>query len=48
MKAGDKIQFRFTDHQTAEELLIKQQQHLLQLQNACTFRLEQYFHEARH
>ncbi len=42
-KAGDKIQFRFTDQQTAEELLIKQQQHLLQLQNACTFRLEQYF-----
>ncbi len=48
MKAGDKIQFRFTDQQTAEELLIKQQQHLLQLQNACTFKLEQYFHEARH
>ena len=48
MKAGDKIQFRFTDQQTAEELLIKQQQHLLQLQNACTFRLEQYLHEARH
>jgi antagonist of KipI len=48
MKAGDKIQFKFTDQQTAEELLIKQQQHLLQLQNACTFRLEQYLHEARH
>lgn len=43
MKAGEKIQFRLTDQQTAEELLIKQQQHLLQLQNACTFRLEQYF-----
>jgi antagonist of KipI len=42
-KAGDKIQFKFTDQQTAEELFIKQQQHLLQLQNACTFRLEQYF-----
>ena len=38
MKAGDKINFRLTDQQTAEELLIKQQQHLLQLQNACTFR----------
>lgn len=48
MKAGDKIHFRFTDQQTAEELLIKQQQHLLQLQNACTFRLEQYFHATRH
>lgn len=48
MKAGDKIHFRLTDQQTAEGLYIKQQQHLLQLQNACTFRLEQYFHEARH
>lgn len=44
MKAGDKIHFRLTDQQTAEELLIKQQQHLLQLQNACTFRLQEYFH----
>ena len=48
MKAGDKIQFRLTDQQTVEELLIKQQQHLLQLQNACTFRLEQYFNATRH
>jgi len=43
MKAGDKIHFCFTDQATAEELWIKQQQHLLQLQNACTFRLEEYF-----
>ena len=42
MRAGDEIYFRFTDQQTAEELLIKQQQHLLQLQNACTFRLQEY------
>lgn len=48
MKAGDKIQFRFTDQKTAEDLLIKQQQHLLQLQNACTFRLQEYFHANRH
>ncbi|MEO6613700.1 MAG: biotin-dependent carboxyltransferase family protein [Chitinophagaceae bacterium] len=48
MKGGDKIRFCFTDQQTAEELWIKQQQHLLQLQNACTFRLEEYFHEPRH
>ncbi len=48
MKAGDKIHFKLTGQQTAEELLIKQQQHLLQLQNACTFRLEEYFHAARH
>ncbi|MBK9570841.1 MAG: biotin-dependent carboxyltransferase family protein [Chitinophagaceae bacterium] len=43
LKAGDKIHFRLTDQQTAEELWIKQQQHLLQLQNACTFRLQEYF-----
>ncbi|TAL45847.1 MAG: KipI antagonist, partial [Chitinophagaceae bacterium] len=41
MKAGDKIYFRLTDQQTAENLIIKQQQHLLQLENACKFRLEQ-------
>jgi len=43
MKAGDKIHFRLTDQQTAEELFIKQHQHLQQLKNACTFRLEQFF-----
>ena len=48
MKAGDKIHFRLIDQSTAEQLLIKQQQHLLQLQNACTFRLEQYINATRH
>ncbi len=41
-KAGDKIHFKLTNLQKAEELLIKQQQHLQQLRNACTFRLEEY------
>lgn len=41
-KAGDSILFRFTDHLTAENLLIKQQQHLIQLQNACNFKLNEY------
>jgi antagonist of KipI len=41
MKPGDQFSFRFTDQQTAEELFIKQQQHLVQLQNACKFKLEQ-------
>ena len=45
MKAGDKLHFRFVDHKTAEDLLIKQQQHLLQLQIACKLRLENYTHE---
>jgi antagonist of KipI len=43
LKAGDKIHFHFTDQSTAEDLWMKQQQHLLQLQNACTFRLQEYF-----
>ena len=42
MKPGDTIRFQLTDLVTAENLLIKQQQHLLQLQNACKFRLQEY------
>jgi antagonist of KipI len=41
MKPGDQFRLRFTDQQTTEELFIKQQQHLVQLQNACKFKLEQ-------
>lgn len=41
MQPGEHIHFRFTDQQTAEELFIKQQQHLVQLQNACKLKLEQ-------
>ena len=41
MKPGDLFIFRFTDLPTAEELVIKQQQHLLQLQIACKFKLEE-------
>ncbi|MGZ8508937.1 MAG: 5-oxoprolinase subunit C family protein [Chitinophagaceae bacterium] len=48
MKTGDKIRFRFTRQQTAEDLLVKQQQHLLQLQNACTFRLQEYINANGH
>lgn len=48
MKAGDKIRFRFTNQQTAEDLLVKQQQHLLQLQNACIFRLQEYINANGH
>ena len=39
MKARDKIYFKLSNLETAENLLMKQQQHLLQLQNACTFKL---------
>ena len=48
MKAGDKIQFKFTDHQTAEGFIVKQQQHLTQLEIACKLRLENYIHEKGH
>lgn len=43
---GDKIYFRFTDQQHAEDMLLLQQQHLLQLQNACKFRLGEFFKQA--
>ncbi len=36
---------RLTDQQSAEDLLLQQHQHLLQLQNACKFRLEQFLSE---
>ncbi len=48
MNTGDKIRFNFTDHLAAEGLLLKQQQHLLQLEIACKLRLENYIHEKGH
>ncbi|MBL7730648.1 MAG: biotin-dependent carboxyltransferase family protein [Chitinophagaceae bacterium] len=48
LMAGDGAWFTLTDHATAEELLVKQEKHLQQLQNACTFRLEEYLHAANH
>jgi antagonist of KipI len=42
MRAGEKVCFRLVGQQIAEDLLLKQQQHLLQLQNACKFRLEEF------
>ena len=43
---GDVIHFRLTNQQHAEELLLLQQQHLLQLQNACKFRFEEFLNTA--
>ncbi len=43
LKPGDNICFRFTDQQIAENLLIKQEQYLRQLQESCTFRLNDFF-----
>ena len=45
MRVGDKIYFKFTDHQNAEDLLLKRHQHLMQLEIACKLRLESYLHE---
>ena len=39
----EKIQFTFVDQIVAEEMRIKQDRHLTQLQNACSFKLEEYF-----
>lgn len=41
-KPGEKIRFELTDQQTAENLFLQQQQHLLQLENACKFKLEEF------
>ena len=43
-KPGDEIQFQFTDLAYAEDQLIRQHQQLLQLYNACAFKLENYLH----
>lgn len=45
LKPGEKINFSFTGQIIAESFIIKQQLHLLQLQNACTFRLENFILE---
>jgi antagonist of KipI len=40
LNPGERIQFKFCDHKTAEELMVKQFQHLTQLEHACRFKLE--------
>ena len=42
IRPGEKIQFYLTDLVLAENLLCRQQQHLLQLKNACKFRLDEF------
>ena len=44
-KTGEKIRFELTDQQTAENLFLLQHQHLQQLENACKFKLEEFFKE---
>jgi antagonist of KipI len=42
MNAGTEMKFRFTDQETAEELLIKRNHHLQHLQNACKLKLSSF------
>lgn len=44
LRVGESLQFEMTDQLNAEKLLLKQHHHLLQLQNACKFRLEEVLH----
>ena len=43
IRPGEKIGFTKTNIHEAENLLLKQQRSLQQLQNACNFRLQEYF-----
>lgn len=42
MRPDNSVKFSLTDNKTAEALFIKQQRHLLQLENACKFRLQEF------
>jgi antagonist of KipI len=45
LRPGESINFYHSDIQFAEKLLRMREQHLLQLQNACTFRLREFLKE---
>ncbi|HSU26815.1 MAG TPA: biotin-dependent carboxyltransferase family protein [Chitinophagaceae bacterium] len=45
LKPGDTIRFSAAGQREAEELYLLQRQHLLQLQNACIFRLADFFND---
>jgi antagonist of KipI len=40
---GESISFTLVTHEEAESIFLQQQQNLQQLQNACNFRLQEYF-----
>jgi antagonist of KipI len=45
-KSGkEKIEFKIVEQAEAETLLVNQSRHMKQLQNACSFRLEEYIHK---
>ena len=41
-RPGDKFSFYSVDIDTAEQLQIRQKQHLIQLEHACNYKLEQF------
>lgn len=43
VSAGESIQFELISSEEAETIFLQQQQNLQQLQNACNFRLQEYF-----
>lgn len=43
MNPDNAVKFSLVNGKAAETLLLKQQQHLLQLENACKFRLQEFF-----
>jgi antagonist of KipI len=43
MNPGETLKFIMVNIKAAEDLLVQQDQHLLQLQNACKFRLTEFF-----
>ena len=43
VSAGETISFKLVTQEEAEAILLQQQQNLQQLQNACNFRLQEYF-----
>jgi antagonist of KipI len=43
VSSGESIIFELVTHEEAEAIYLQQQQNLQQLQNACNFRLQEYF-----
>ena len=43
VSAGENISFELVTQEEAETIFLQQQQNLQQLQNACNFRLQEYF-----
>jgi len=47
MQSGESLNFKMISIGEAEKLMLQQKHHLQQLQNACTFKLKEFFHGQR-